>query len=144
MIIVRSNCRSAVIHFRGAHMRIRLLTTTASLAMTVLAGVALAQAQEPPVTEVAPITVSATRTATRVDDAPATVSVITDREIEANLYTDIKDLVRFEPGVSVPSQPARFGAALGTTGRAGNEGFTIRGLGGDHGGIRRIALEQVG
>ncbi|WP_125256630.1 TonB-dependent hemoglobin/transferrin/lactoferrin family receptor [Brevundimonas fluminis] len=112
-------------------MRIRLLTTTASLAMTVLPGVALAQAQEPPVTEVAPITVSATRTAIRVDEAPATVSVITAREIEANLYTDIKDLVRFEPGVSVVSQPARFGAALGTTGRAGNEGFTIRGLGGD-------------
>ncbi|HEV7227437.1 TonB-dependent hemoglobin/transferrin/lactoferrin family receptor [Brevundimonas sp.] len=112
-------------------MNIRLLTTTAVLASAYLPGLALAQAQEPPVTEVAPITVSATRTATRVDEAPATVSVITDREIEANLYTDIKDLVRFEPGVSVPSQPARFGAALGTTGRAGNEGFVVRGLGGD-------------
>lgn len=112
-------------------MKIRLLSTTAVLAVVALPGVALAQAQEPPVTEVAPITVSATRTATRVDEAPATVSVITDREIEANLYADIKDLVRFEPGVSIPSQPARFGAALGTTGRAGNEGFVIRGLGGD-------------
>lgn len=112
-------------------MNIRLLTTTAAVAVAALPGVARAQAQEPPVTEVAPITVSATRTATRVDEAPATVSVITDREIEANLYTDIKDLVRFEPGVSVPSQPARFGAALGSTGRAGNEGFVIRGLGGD-------------
>ncbi|MGQ2932221.1 MAG: TonB-dependent receptor plug domain-containing protein, partial [Sphingopyxis sp.] len=45
--------------------------------------------------------------------------------------TDIKDLVRFEPGVSVRRQPARFGAALGSTGRAGNEDFTIRGIGGN-------------
>lgn len=78
-----------------------------------------------------PVSVLATRTETRPDEAPATVSVITGREIEAMLASDIKDLVRFEPGVSVVSQPARFGAALGTTGRGGNEGFTIRGLGGD-------------
>ncbi|HEV2083375.1 MAG TPA: TonB-dependent hemoglobin/transferrin/lactoferrin family receptor [Brevundimonas sp.] len=111
-------------------MKIRLLSS-AAFALGAAPGIALAQAQEPPVTEVAPITVSATRTATRVDEAPATVSVITAREIEDDLHTDIKDLIRFEPGVSVVSQPARFGAALGTTGRAGNEGFTIRGLGGD-------------
>lgn len=78
-----------------------------------------------------PVTVIATRSETRVDEAPATVTVITAREIEENLYTDIKDLVRFEPGVSVPTQPTRFGAALGTAGRDGNSGFTIRGLGGD-------------
>lgn len=78
-----------------------------------------------------PVSVLATRTGTRPDEAPATVSVITAGEIEAMLAADIKDLVRFEPGVSVVSQPARFGAALGTTGRGGNESFTIRGLGGD-------------
>lgn len=78
-----------------------------------------------------PVSVLATRTGTRPDEAPATVSVLTARDIEAMLATDIKDLVRFEPGVSVTSQPARFGAALGATGRGGNEGFTIRGLGGD-------------
>src|SRR3546814_10509902 len=37
----------------------------------------------------------------------------------------------FEPGVSVQRQPARFGAALGATGRAGNESFNIRGIGGN-------------
>lgn len=78
-----------------------------------------------------PVSVLATRTETRPDEAPATVTVITARQIEAELATDIKDLVRFEPGVSVVSQPQRFGAALGTTGRGGNEGFTIRGMGGD-------------
>ncbi len=77
------------------------------------------------------VTVVATRTATPVNAVPATVSVYTDEDIERLLFTDIKDLVRYEPGVSVVSQPARFGAALGAAGRAGNEGFTIRGLGGD-------------
>lgn len=77
------------------------------------------------------VTVLATRTETRADETPATVTVFTAEQIEAMLATDIKDLVRFEPGVSVVSQPSRFGAALGATGRAGNEGFTIRGLGGD-------------
>jgi hemoglobin/transferrin/lactoferrin receptor protein len=78
-----------------------------------------------------PVTVVATRTQTPLDQVPATVSVFSAERIEAMLATDIKDLIRFEPGVSVVSQPARFGAALGTAGRAGNEGFTIRGLGGD-------------
>lgn len=77
------------------------------------------------------ITVSATRAPILVSDAPATVTVKTDEDIADELATDIKDLVRFEPGVSVTRQPARFGAALGTTGRGGNEGFTIRGIGGN-------------
>ncbi len=117
-----------------------LLLTTGLAALTVAAApAALAQtptaiavsttAEDP--TQLQPVTVLATRTETRVDEVPATVTVFTDREIEAMLATDIKDLVRFEPGVSVVSQPARFGAALGAAGRAGNEGFTIRGLGGD-------------
>src|SRR5688572_18791135 len=77
------------------------------------------------------ITVTATRTPTDAVDVPATVTVITAEAIADQLATDIKDLVRFEPGVTVPRSPARFGAALGTTGRAGNEGFTIRGIGGN-------------
>lgn len=81
--------------------------------------------------ELPSVSVLATRSETRTDESPATVTVFTAAEIEAMLATDIKDLIRFEPGVSVVSQPSRFGAALGTTGRAGNEGFTIRGLGGD-------------
>ena len=117
-------------------MRTTLLLTTALAGLAATAMPALAQTRPvsspviDPVT-LDPITVLATRTATRVDETPATVTVITARDIEQNLYTDIKDLVRFEPGVSVRTQPARFGAALGSTGRDGNAGFTIRGLGGD-------------
>jgi hemoglobin/transferrin/lactoferrin receptor protein len=78
-----------------------------------------------------PITVTATRQPIAIVDAPATVTVIDERRIADELATDIKDLVRFEPGITVPRGPARFGAALGATGRAGNEGFVVRGIGGN-------------
>lgn len=88
---------------------------------------------------VAPVTVVGTRTERRVDEVPASVSVITAEAIEANLVTDIKDLIRFEPGVSVPTSPARFSAALSGAGRDGNSGFTIRGMGGN-----RVLIVQDG
>ncbi len=77
------------------------------------------------------VTVTATRSAKDVNDVPATVTVISDEEVADRLIKDIKDLVRFEPGVSVRAQPSRFGAALGSTGRDGNAGFNIRGLEGN-------------
>ncbi|MFK7841900.1 MAG: TonB-dependent hemoglobin/transferrin/lactoferrin family receptor [Sphingorhabdus sp.] len=77
------------------------------------------------------ITVTATRAPVDVADAPATVTVIDQEQISDELATDVRDIVRFEPGVSVRRAPARFGAALGTTGRAGNEDFNIRGIGGN-------------
>jgi hemoglobin/transferrin/lactoferrin receptor protein len=83
------------------------------------------------VSRLSQITVTATRTPIVIQDAPLTVSVKTDEQIADELITDIRDLVRFEPGVSVQRQPARFTAALGATGRAGNDGFTVRGIGGN-------------
>jgi hemoglobin/transferrin/lactoferrin receptor protein len=77
------------------------------------------------------IVVTATRTPIRIQEVPATVTVLTDEEIADQLVTDIKDLVRFEPGVTVRRAPARFGAAFGSTGRARNEDFVIRGIGGN-------------
>ncbi len=77
------------------------------------------------------IVVTATRTAVKAEDIPVTVTVKTDEQIADELATDIRDLIRFEPGVSVQRQPARFGAALGATGRAGNDSFNIRGIGGN-------------
>ena len=79
----------------------------------------------------ADVTVIATRAPADVDNVPVTVSVIDAERIADELVTDIKELVRFEPGVSVRRQPARFGAALGSTGRDGNSGFNIRGLEGN-------------
>jgi hemoglobin/transferrin/lactoferrin receptor protein len=77
------------------------------------------------------IVVTATRIPVALEESPATVSIKTDEEIADELATDIKDLVRFEPGVSVQRQPARFNAALSATGRSGNDGFNIRGIGGN-------------
>lgn len=77
------------------------------------------------------IVVTATRTPVKVEDLAVTVSVKTDEQIADELATDIKDLVRFEPGVSVQRQPARFNAALSATGRSGNDGFNVRGIGGN-------------
>lgn len=77
------------------------------------------------------ITVTATRIPVRAINAPATVSVITDVQLDDALVSDIKDAIRFEPGVSVRSQPSRFSAALSTTGREGNAGFNVRGLEGN-------------
>lgn len=105
---------------------------TAGISLVAAVAGAPAWAQETDATTGNPtITVTATRLPTKVVDAPATVSVIDSTQIADELATDIKDLVRFEPGVSVPRSPTRFGAALGVTGRGGNEGFVIRGIGGN-------------
>lgn len=113
--------------------RIKLACFAAASAATLLsAATALAaDTVEADVAEVDKVTVTATRTETSVLAVPATVSVVTDREIEDGLINDIKDLVRFEPGVSVRSAPARFTAAGSSTGRDGNAGFNIRGLEGN-------------
>ena len=77
------------------------------------------------------VTVTATRTPLLVSEVPATVTVIDAETIADQMATDIKDLVRFEPGISVRRAPTRFGAAQGVTGRDGNAGFNIRGLEGN-------------
>ncbi len=77
------------------------------------------------------VTVTATRLETRIGDVPATVSSYSAERIDTLLAQDIKDLVRFEPGVSVRSSPARFTAAASSTGRDGNSGFNVRGLEGN-------------
>src|SRR5690554_6615935 len=100
-------------------MRTFLLSSTVLLTLASAPAWAETEADAAP-SEVAPVTVIATRNEARTDEIPVTVSVITADEIEVNLYTDIKDLVRFEPGVSVPTSPQRFTAALSGAGRDGN------------------------
>ena len=114
-------------------MRSRLLLSTAvaGLASTLIAQPGRAETADQTAAQLDPVVVLATRSERRADDTPATVSLITDDQIEAMLATDIKDLIRYEPGVSVPTSPARFSLALSGAGRDGNTGFTIRGMGGD-------------
>jgi len=122
-------------------MRSFLMFSAGLTALSVAAFPALAEnpAELDQAVPVAPITVVGTRTQRRVDDVPASVSIITSETIENMLATDIKDLIRFEPGVSVPTSPARFSAALSGAGRDGNSGFTIRGMGGN-----RVLIIQDG
>ncbi|WP_305806187.1 TonB-dependent hemoglobin/transferrin/lactoferrin family receptor [Stenotrophomonas sp. YIM B06876] len=64
------------------------------------------------------VQVTATRTARAVSDVAATVDVIDREQLDNQLVHDIRDLVRYEPGISVTRSATRFG--LG--------GFRIRGL----------------
>ena len=109
------------------------VATGLALASAMIAGEAQAQGDDGLylLNRAGRIVVTATRTPLRIEDAPITVSLITDEQIADEMVTDIRDLVRFEPGVSVQRQPARFNAALSATGRAGNDSFNIRGIGGN-------------
>ena len=80
-----------------------------------------AQPVPPADAQLAPVTVTSTRTARPVQDAPATVTVIDSQQIEKEGMRDITDLIRYEPGVSVGNNPGRFGL----------NSFTIRGIGGN-------------
>lgn len=71
--------------------------------------------------EFARVQVTATRTERAIVDVAASVDVIDRERLDQTLVRDIKDLVRYEPGVSVTSSVGRFG--LG--------GFRIRGLDGN-------------
>lgn len=66
------------------------------------------------------ITVTAIGSSFRFD-VPATVSVIDRQKMDRHLVVDIRDLVKYEPGVS----------AVGTAGRWGLDSFNIRGLDGN-------------
>lgn len=112
-------------------MRLALFGVASALALAGLpAWAAEGDAGDGAVT-VDPLTVLGSRTEKAASEVPATVSVITAEDLEDRLAADIRDVVKLEPGVSVRASPARFGAALGTTGRDGAAGFNIRGLEGN-------------
>lgn len=74
-----------------------------------------------PVATLDTITVTASKAERRLEEVPATQTVIESERLERELVEDLRDLVRFEPGVTVPCQGSRFG----------NSGLSIRGLGGN-------------
>ena len=74
-----------------------------------------------PAQELRKISVTATRGPREIDSIAGTVTVQTAADIERELVTDIRDLVRYEPGVSVSNAASRFGLA----------GFNIRGIDGN-------------
>ena len=67
------------------------------------------------------MTISATRQEQAVDSVPSTVTVHEREELDRQNINTIRELVRYEPGVSV--------GGAGT--RSGNSGYNIRGIDGD-------------
>lgn len=67
------------------------------------------------------VTISATRQEQDISSVPNTVTVHDRQELDRNNVNNIKDLVRYEPGVSV----------AGAGQRAGISGYNIRGIDGD-------------
>lgn len=94
------------------------------------------QAETEPLREVV---VSATRVEQDVHDVANTISTIDAERIEQEMATDIRDMLRYETGVSVRAEPNRASGVFRATGRAGNEGINIRGLEGD-----RVLLQVDG
>ena len=78
-----------------------------------------------------PVVASATRIEASADAVPAVVSVLDAEAVARRQPRDVKDLLRYEAGVSVRSQPHQASAAFYSTGRGGNEGINIRGLEGN-------------
>src|SRR5512139_3908408 len=105
-----------------------LMLTAASL--PAVAGEAAVAALESaaPSQELETVTVYARRIVP-VAQVAAMVSVIPQETIERTLVTDVKQLVRYEPGLSVRSDPFRFGT----------DTISVRGIGGN-----RVAVEVDG
>ena len=105
---------------------------------TILAAVLLLSTTNPPLAEetgepaaspVENLTVIANKSSRALAEVPATVSVLGREELDRQMTRDIKDLVRYEPGVTVTSDAQRFG--LGS--------YNIRGVDGN-----RVAIELDG
>ena len=111
-----------------AHIARRTSFRTFLLAGASLAVISAAAAQEPAAEEDAPkatqldaVTSTAARGPKTLNDIAGTASVITAEELERRNATNIKDAVRYEPGVTVGNAPNRGGAT----------NFNIRGIGGN-------------
>lgn len=92
-----------------------------ALAIAMASNASLVLADETPKNEdYNRIVIIAERNETLASETANTTTVISAEQIEREQARNIKDLVRYEPGVSVPSN-----------GRFGLTGFKIRGIGGD-------------
>lgn len=92
-----------------------------------------AQAQQDGGATLKEVVVSASRGEQARDEVPQVMDVVDAPALESKQINDIKDLAADMPNVSVRHAPARFTVTGpgNPTGRDGNTGFTIRGLGGN-------------
>ncbi|MHA6847472.1 TonB-dependent hemoglobin/transferrin/lactoferrin family receptor [Ralstonia syzygii] len=89
-----------------------------------------------------PVIVTATRSRTALSRTPASISVVTDTDLEEQQADNIKEALRYEPGVTVRRsafRPTSAASSGSTGGFGGNQGINIRGLDGN-----RILLMEDG
>lgn len=91
------------------------------LAAAVLSASTFAADEAPKTFTLDKVTVAATLTEQKIVDVASSVSVISTEDMEAHGATNIRDIVRYEPGVAVGTQ-------AGDGARFGFKGFNIRGL----------------
>ena len=115
---------------------------SATARISPLASIALALAGPAPAQDgsgrIEEMIINATRLPRTIENIAGSVSLITAQEMERELTEDLDDLVRFQPGVTIS-----------TAARGGNEGFSIRGIGGNRvltilDGIRSNDIYQAG
>ncbi|RTL17203.1 MAG: TonB-dependent receptor [Burkholderiales bacterium] len=104
-----------------------MLKTAVALAVACACAPSLAQTPNEAAVELPELTNTATRGSRRVDDVPATVSVIKP----SAAARDLRELLRGEVDLAVRAANPRFTLAGSAVGRAGNEGINIRGLEGN-------------
>lgn len=86
-----------------------------------LLAAAPALAQNAPASTLPEVAVTATRVAEETQDIPATITVIDSQQIDRNLVDGVQNLFRYEPGITVNSDPNRFGAtSINIRGLEGN------------------------
>jgi hemoglobin/transferrin/lactoferrin receptor protein len=78
-----------------------------------------------------PVTITATRTGSVESRTPASISVISADDLQEQQANDIKEALRYEPGVTVRRTPYRPVSAAAAGGRDGNSSINIRGLEGN-------------
>lgn len=77
------------------------------------------------------VVVSGTRSEQSIKNIPSSVSKVSSEDIEQNLATDVKQALKYEPGVQVNGQ-----------GRFGMEDFTVRGMSGSRVKVLVDGVEQ--
>lgn len=122
-------CELFALSFRHSPYGLAVMPSLNTLALVVIASVATDAQSAQRTNTLDQITVVATKTVRPLKTTPGTITVKTREQLHRELAQNIKDAVRYEPGVSVGNQPSRFGLA----------GFSIRGLDGN-----RVLIEVDG
>ena len=112
-----------------SRLALAVIAATASLAQS---NIAVAEDKSYQPTLMNQVTVTATRTEKQLKDVAASVTVVDEEQIEKDLVTDIKDLIKYEPGVNI-----------GSDGRTGSEGYNIRGMDGNRVKIMIDGVDQA-